>query len=226
VRYRSAKRIIAVSRFVKQSVLDCGFADQQVEVVYDGVPVPEAAATGGNGQRFGCVGYLLPEKNQELLIRAMPRVLARYPKCQLVLAGDGPSRAGLERLAGQLGVAGSVELMGHVEDVAAVYRSLDIFAFPSMAEPLGSSLLAAMSYGLPCVALARGAVPEVIENGMNGLMVDRPDPEAFAEAVIRLLDDTDLRRQLGAAGRETVKERFSAEKMARQTAELYRRVLG
>jgi glycosyltransferase involved in cell wall biosynthesis len=225
LRYRSAKRIVAISRFVKQSVLDCGFVDEQVEVIHDGVPVPGAPAVGGEGARIGCVGYLLPEKNQELLIRSLPLVLARHPGCRLILAGDGPSRAGLERLAGQLGVAASADFAGHVEDVAAVYRSLDVFVFPSIAEPLGSSLLAAMSYGLPCVALARGAVPEVIDNGVNGLTVDDRDPKGFAEAVIRLLDDAALRGRLGALARQTVAERFSAARMARKTADLYGRVL-
>ena len=225
LRYKSAKRIIAVSRFVKQSVLDCGFADEQVDVVYDGVPMPETPATAQDGASIGCVGYLLPEKNQELLIRALPFAIAQHRGCRLILAGDGPSRAGLERLAGELGVAASVEFSGHVDDVSAVYRSLDVFLFPSIAEPLGSSLLAAMSYGLPCVALARGAAPEVIENGRNGLMVDGPDPRAFAEAVIRLLDDAGVRARLGAAARETVAERFSAARMAQATLEVYRRVL-
>jgi glycosyltransferase involved in cell wall biosynthesis len=225
LRYRSAKRIVAISRFVKQSVLDCGFADERVEVVYDGVPVPEAPATGGEGTRIGCVGYLLPEKNQKLLIRSLPLVLARHPGCRLILAGEGPARAGLERLAGQLGVAGSADFAGHVEDVASVYRSLDVFLFPSIAEPLGSSLLAAMSYGLPCVALARGAVPEVIENGVNGLMVGDSDPKAFAEAMNRLLDDQILRACLGAAARKAIEERFSVEHMARGTVEVYERVL-
>ena len=226
LRYRSAKRIIAVSGFVRQSVLDCGLAKEQVEVVYDGVPVPEAPAKGGDGARIGCVGYLLPEKNQELLIRSLPLVRADHPECRLVLAGDGPSRAEWERLAEQLGVLASVEFMGHVEDVAAVYRSLDVFLFPSIAEPLGSSLLAAMSYGLPCVALASGAVPEVIEHGVNGLMVDGGDPQAFAKAVNRLLDDAVLRARLGATARKTVAEKFSATRMAEGTLSLYFRALG
>ena len=225
LRYERAKRIVAVSRFVKQSVLDCGFADSQVEVVYDGVPVPEAAAAGGGGLRVGCVGYLLPEKNQELLIRAMPAVIARHRGCRLALAGDGAARASLERLAGELGVAEGVEFLGHVEDVARVYRSLDVFAFPSTAEPLGSSMLAAMSYGLPCVGLARGAVPEVIDNGTNGLLVQSDDAGAFAEEVIRLLDDAALRARLGAAARGRVEEKFSVSEMARGTLGVYRRAL-
>ncbi|MGA3027119.1 MAG: glycosyltransferase family 4 protein [Bryobacteraceae bacterium] len=226
LRYSRARRIIAVSRFVKESVLACGFPDEQVEVIYDGVEVPDAPAVGSGGLRLGCVGWLLPEKNQELLIRALPTVLARYPGCRLVLAGDGPSRPALQQLAARLGVAASVEFAGLVDDIAAVYRALDVFVFPSLAEPLGSSLLSAMSFGLPCVALARGAVPEVIENGRTGLLVEEPDPAAFTDAVLRLLDDTSLAARLGRAARQTVEERFIVARMAQETVELYRRAGG
>ena len=225
-RYQRVKRIIAVSRFVKESVLACGFPDEQVEVIYDGVVIPDAPAVGGGGLRLGCVGWLLPEKGQELLIRALPAVLARYPGCRLVLAGEGPSRPGLERLAAGLGVAAAVQFAGLVDDVSAVYRALDVFAFPSLAEPLGSSLLTAMAHGLPSVALAGGAVPEVIEDGRTGLLVEAPDPAAFAGAVLRLLDDASLAARLGAAARQTVEERFSVARMARDTVALYRRAGG
>jgi glycosyltransferase involved in cell wall biosynthesis len=224
-RYRRTKRIIAVSQFVRQSVLACGIPGEQVEVIYDGVPIPDSPAGGGPGMVLGCVGWLLPEKNQELLIRAMPEVLARNPECSLVLAGDGPTRHALEQLAADLGVTSSVRFVGLVDNIAEVYRSLKIFVFPSLAEPLGSSLLSAMSYGLPCVALAAGAVPEVIVDGENGLLVQGPDPSAFAAAILRLLDDPSLAAQLGAAARRTVQERFSVERMVRDTLDLYRRAI-
>jgi glycosyltransferase involved in cell wall biosynthesis len=82
-----------------------------------------------------------------------------------------------------------------------------------------------MSYGLPCVGLASGAVPEVIEHNKNGLLVDTPDPAAFADAILHLLDDAALAARLGAAARQTVEERFSVAAMAAQTIELYRRLL-
>jgi glycosyltransferase involved in cell wall biosynthesis len=82
-----------------------------------------------------------------------------------------------------------------------------------------------MSYGLPCVALARGAVPEVIKDGENGLLADTPDPSAFANAILLLLDAPPLAARLGAAARQTIEERFSVERMARETLDLYRRVI-
>ena len=141
-----------------------------------------------------------------------------------MLAGDGPCRARLERLAAELGVARAVEFAGHVEDVAAVYRSLDVFLFPSLAEPLGSALLTAMAYGLPVVARPSGAVPEVIEDGGNGLFASE-EPGAFAAAVLRLLDDAELAARLGAAARLTVEQQFSADAMIQGTLQVYHRVL-
>jgi len=225
-RYRAA-RIVAVSNFVKQSVVESGLPAGQVDVVYDGVELPDLQAVREphGPPRLGCVGYLLPEKGQEVAIRALPLVLARHADCRLILAGDGPCRAALERLAAELGVTRAVEFAGHVEDVAAAYRSLDVFLFPSLAEPLGSALLSAMAYGLPAVALARGAVPEAIEDGRNGLLVAGPEPGPFAGAVLRLLDDSALAARLGAAARQTVEQRFSADAMIHSTLQVYHRVL-
>ncbi|HTP87510.1 MAG TPA: glycosyltransferase family 4 protein [Bryobacteraceae bacterium] len=222
--YRLAKRIVAVSQFVKASVLACGFADKNVEVIYDGVTPPDEMAQGTRGL-LGCIGWLIPDKGQELLIRAMPAVLARCPGCRMILAGDGPERPFLECLAAELEVTAACRFAGMVDDVAAVYRSLDVFVFPSIAEPLGSSLLAAMAHGRPCVALSGGAVPEVIEDGVNGLLVNERDPATLATAILRLLDDRDLAARLGVAARGTIEQRFTVARMASETVELYRRLL-
>jgi glycosyltransferase involved in cell wall biosynthesis len=237
-RYRCAHRIIAVSRFVRESVLASGVPGEQVEVIYDGVQVPHLpireerlgarrrwdVPDSSNLPLLGCVGYLLPEKGQEFLVRALPIVRKQSPDCRLVLAGDGPCRAGLERLALELGVEGAVQFAGVVDDVSQAYQALDIFVFPSLAEPLGSSLLSAMAFGLPVVAVAGGAVPEVIEDGRNGLLVRAPEPSGIAAAVLRLLHDPALAARLGSAARKTIQERFSADRMTQETVDLYQRI--
>ena len=237
MRYRSARRIVAVSRFVAKSVLASGLSPELVEVIYDGVEMPPLPSPEDrlrarhiwnlatpDAPLLGCVGYMLPEKNQVLLIRALPKLRERYPNCRLLLAGDGPCRADLESLAQQAGVAGLVRFAGVVDDVAQVYAALDVFAFPSFAEPLGSSLLSAMGYGVPSVAVGAGAVPEIIQSEENGLLIANPDPQAFAGAVLRLLDDPALAGRLGAAGRKTVELQFSADRMVQQTLDLYGRI--
>jgi glycosyltransferase involved in cell wall biosynthesis len=227
-----------VSRFVRESVLAAGLRSEQVEVIYDGVqvpplPTPEEVRAArrrwevSDSSRLpllGCVGYLLPEKGQELLIRALPEVRNQCQDCRLVLAGDGPCRARLERLARQLRVEQAVHFAGVVDDISQVYQAIDVFVLPSIAEPLGSSLLSAMAYGLPAVAVAGGAVPEIIQDGRNGSLVPTRDPSAIAAAVLRLLQDSPLCRRLGIAARQTIEERFSAEGMVEQTIDLYRRL--
>jgi L-malate glycosyltransferase len=232
-KYRGAARILAVSRFVAGTVEASGIPGRQVAVVYDGVEIP-APVSGddrlrarrrwgveGNRPLLGCVGYLLPEKNQELLIRAWPAVRKASDTSRMLIAGDGPCRRCLEKLALELGVKDSIHFAGHVENIAEVYAALDVFLFPSHAEPLGSSMLAALAYGLPTVAVAGGAVPEVIEDGQNGLLASGPDPAEFASVVGRILHDDGLAKRLGKAGRGTIHQRFAADRMVEETLRVY-----
>ncbi|HSW50210.1 MAG TPA: glycosyltransferase family 4 protein [Bryobacteraceae bacterium] len=235
-RYHSARCIVAVSKFVRESVLACGIAPGKVAVVFDGVEAPPPVSTRDRLEArrelglvagtplVGCVGYLLPEKGQDRLIRALPLIIRRHPGCRLLLAGDGPCRRSLGRLADALGVQDSVLFLGHVEDVSRVYRALDVFLFPSLAEPLGSSLLAAMAHGLAAVAISKGAVPEIIADQSNGLLADEPEPAQIAAAALRLLDDHALAARLGAAARVTVEQRFTASGMVDATLALYRKI--
>lgn len=231
-RYQSARCVLAISRFVAKSVVDSGLPAGVISVVYDGVAVPPPCSPESRRRAcerwgiapgeplLGCVGYLLPEKGQESLLRAFPEIHARVPNCRLLLAGDGPCRQRLDRLAKQLGVHSAVLFAGHVEDVSEVYRALDLFVFPSLAEPLGTSLLAAMSCGLPVMAVAAGGVPEVIEEG-SGLLLAQSSPEEIARAAVGLLLDRELAARLGAAARRVIERRFTADHMVDATLKIY-----
>jgi len=236
-RYLSARRILAISRYVEQSILNSGMTAENVEVVYEGVEVPprvtpearlRARQRWGVGEQeslLGCVGYLLPEKGQEFVVRALPTVRARIPGARLLLAGDGPCRARLEALARGQGLHDAVIFAGFVEDVPQVYAALDVFVFPSLAEPLGTSLLAAMAWGLPVLAVASGGVPEYVEDGNNGLLVARPDADPLSGGMLRLLNEEPLRMRLGQEARRTIEERLSAERMVENTIRVYEDVL-
>jgi len=235
-RYHAAQRIIAVSRFVAESVIPSGIAAEKVAVVYEGVELPTPVAAGERAQArdnlgvaeneilLGCVGYLLPEKEQDALIRAMPAILHEFPNCRLILAGDGPCRRELESLAKKLGVARAAIFAGFVERIADIYRALDIFLFPSLAEPLGTSILAAMSYGLPVIGVASGGVPEMVTHERNGLLVPAPDPAAFTDATLRLLRSRDEAKRFGDAARATIAEKFTADRMVEATIGQYERI--
>jgi glycosyltransferase involved in cell wall biosynthesis len=231
-RYRAARCILAISNFVARSVVDSGIPQSVVRVVYDGVSLPPPATAEsrlaarrrlrleGNVPLLGCVGYLLPEKGQESLLRALPAIRARVSECRLLLAGDGPCRARLEGLANQLGVRSAVDFAGHLEDVADAYNAIDVFVFPSLAEPLGTSLLSAMAYGLPVIAVDSGGVPEVLEEG-SGRLVDESSGEKIAGAAVPLLLDRDRAAALGAAARRVVERRFTSDHMVDATLGIY-----
>jgi glycosyltransferase involved in cell wall biosynthesis len=236
-RYLMASRILAVSQFVAASVTKSGIPADKVEVVYEGVEVPPAITSEGreparqrwgaaaNERLLGCVGYLLPEKGQEFVVRAMPEVRAKSPGTRLLLAGDGPCRARLEGLVKQLDLQSAVIFAGFVEDVAQVYAALDIFVFPSLAEPLGTSLLAAMAWGLPVLAVASGGVPEYVHDGENGVLVAKSDPELAAGGLLRLLTSDSLSAELGRNARRTIEDKFSAGRMVETTLNAYQRVI-
>ncbi len=236
-RYRAARRIFAVSKFIADSVIGSGISTNQVEVVYEGVKLPVRTQSGQRASTrqhwkageadilLGCVGYLLPEKGQGALIHALPSIQKDFPNCRLLLAGDGPSRPALETLARDLNVARDVIFAGFIEHIENVYHALDIFLFPSLAEPLGTSMLAAMSHGLPVIGVASGGVPEMLSSEKNGLLVPSPDPDAFADGVKRLLRNREEARGFGEAARTTIEEKFTDDRMVEATIQKYQSLL-
>jgi glycosyltransferase involved in cell wall biosynthesis len=235
-RYRVAQRIVAVSHFVEKSVIASGLPAHCIEVIYDGVELPQALAADRDKARnrlaippdtlcLGNVAALVPEKGQALLIHALAELHPKFPQCILLLAGKGPEQAGLQDLARELQLRNAVKFAGFVPDIESVYSAIDLFVFPSHEEPLGSALLSAMAHGLPVVALARGGIPEVVEDGRNGLLVKDLDPGALAATLARLLSNPAEARQLGEAARKTVSAHFSADHMVDATFGLYERLL-
>jgi glycosyltransferase involved in cell wall biosynthesis len=235
-RYRAARRIFAISRFVADRVVAAGISPEQVAIIYDGVELPPASAVKERQQArqrwdvdgetlLGCVAQFVPGKNQEVLIRALPGVLKQIPNCRFLLVGDGPERAALEQLAQNLGVAPRVVFSGFIEDVAQAYEALDLFLFPAVNEGLGTSLLMAMAHGLPVVAVASGGVPEVVEDGSNGLLIGQPRAEEFSDAIVRLLKNPTQASRLGQAARETIARKFTADRMVKRTLEQYDELL-
>ena len=237
-RYLAATRILAISRFVEKSLLSSGISAKNVAVIHEGVEVPPLAAEDARARArkrwgietdqllVGCVGYLLPEKGQEYIVRAFSTVRAKFPGARLLLAGDGPCRRMLESLARNYGLQDAIIFAGFVEDIKQVYAALDVFVFPSLAEPLGTSLLAAMAWGLPVAAVASGGVPEYVQDDVTGLLVAQPEPNLFSAAILRMLSDESLRARLGSQARRKIEEGFSARRMVDATIQVYGDVCG
>jgi glycosyltransferase involved in cell wall biosynthesis len=236
-RYRAASRILANSRWVAAQVIAAGISPERVEVVYEGVEIPpkpsletiERARARWKIDKsellLGCVGALLPDKGQEWLIRALATLRKDFPRCRLLLAGEGPCRERLERLTRELRLENAVIFAGFVKDVENVYPALDLFLLPSLFEAFNNSLLAAMSYELPAVVFAKGALPEIVEQEKSGLLVSGLEVQEIAGAAARLLNDRNFSKRLGEAARQRVENSFSANQMVKKTVDAYERVI-
>ncbi|HET6144465.1 MAG TPA: glycosyltransferase family 4 protein [Candidatus Acidoferrales bacterium] len=236
-RYYAATKIVAVSECVSSALVNSGIDPGKIVVISDGVPLENPVSQAERlraRQSFGIdpdvrllgsVGALTPDKGQEILIRALAHVRLRFPDCQLLLPGDGPYRAKLAATVQKLDLNGAVHFPGFVEDIGRVYAAIDLFAFLAQAEALGTSLLTAMAYGLPVVAAARGGIPEVVEDGKNGLLLQDPNTTAVASAIERLLDDPKTASRLAVTARETIAARFSQDRMVEQTLNLYEQLV-
>ncbi|CAA9356445.1 MAG: hypothetical protein AVDCRST_MAG93-7378 [uncultured Chloroflexia bacterium] len=144
---------------------------------------------------------------------------------RLVILGDGPERARLEALAGELDIVDSVEFRGMVTDVSEYVRSADVFVLPSASEGLSVSLLEAMASGIAPVCSAVGSAPELIEDGNNGLLVPPGDVPALTTALRHTIENTTWRLTAGAAAHTLVTERFDLDRVARHLADLYQDIL-
>ena len=235
-RYRAATRIIANSNWVAEQAVASGASREKLTVIYEGAevpPLPNAATRHADRMRWGvsnhdcllgCAGVLLEDKGQEWVIRALAQLRGEFPNSKLLLAGEGPDRARLQKLAAELGVQDAVIIAGFVKDVESFYRAIDVFVFPALFEGLGTSLLAAMAHGVPSVTYFGCALGEIVENGNSGLQVEPRNPEALAKALRQILSRTEFAAQIGAAGRRRVETTFSAERMVEETLRLYREV--
>jgi glycosyltransferase involved in cell wall biosynthesis len=161
-----------------------------------------------------CVAMLNEKKGIDVLLRAFAHLQDGRPDLRLVLAGDGPLRDRLEKLAASLGLTARVEFRGRQtrSQVGELLRGCEVFVLPSRSEPFGIVLIEAMACKKPVVATSVGGIPEIVENGGNGLLVRPDDPQALAGALIKILSDTNFRARIASNGLLTARKRFRAEK--------------
>lgn len=166
---------------------------------------------------IGCVGRLQTVKNQPLLVRAFLRVLADHPdaseRLRLVIVGDGPLRADIEVLLKDAGKSHLVWLAGARSDVADVMKMFHCFVLPSQAEGTSCTLQEAMATGLPIVATAVGGTPDLVADGLNGLLVPSGDEAALANAIWQLYSVPDVALKMQSANRETAISKFALSGM-------------
>ena len=169
----------------------------------------------------GVVGRLELEKGHPTLLEAWPLVLEQVPCAYLLIVGEGSRQDALHQIARDQGIERHVIFTGRRDDIPAVTAAFDVAVLPSYREAQGLTILEAMALSRPVVASRVGGIPEMIEDGRNGLLVPPHDPPALAAAIARLLTDHQLADMIGRAGHDTVHDRFCIQLMVNAVQALY-----
>jgi glycosyltransferase involved in cell wall biosynthesis len=235
---REMECLVAVSKAGGKEFNDIGFPESQIEQVPNGVVLPRDEKTNyGHVKRVIITARLSKEKGIDILLRAWVNVIRQEEGIKLIVLGDGLLAGALKKLCYSLGLAGSVEFTGMVQNVTDYLRNADLFILPSRAEGLSNSLLEAMSYGIPCIATDVGGNSELLESGNqkilpgkyvigeNGVLINPDDIEGLAKAILYLIPNRDVRERIGRRSREFVRANFSIDLVADKYISLYQHML-
>ena len=229
----SIDHLIVVSNAIDRKVVAEGRTNAPRSLIYNGIDLvrydhqePCCTLRDEYGMEpdspiVGVVGRLELEKGHPTLLEAWPLVLEACPSAFLLIVGEGSRLDALHDIAREQGIDGHVVFTGRRDDIPAVTAAFDVAVLPSYREAQGLTILEAMALSRPVVASNVGGIPEMIEDGVTGLLVRPQDPQALATAIIRLLSDHQLADVLGRAGHDLVHDRFCVELMVSAVQDLY-----
>jgi glycosyltransferase involved in cell wall biosynthesis len=229
----SMDRLVAVSRAIVAKIAEERGGLAPVSLVYNGVDLDrydhqepcctlhEEYGMEPGAQVVGVVARLEPEKGHPTLLEAWPAVLRACPSTYLLIVGEGSRRDALEAQARELRIAHRVVFTGRRDDIPAVTAALDVAVLPSYREAQGLTILEAMALSRPVVASNVGGIPEMVEDGVTGLLVPPRDAPALATAITRLLRDHPLADTLAKAGHDLVHDRFCIQLMVNAIESIY-----
>jgi colanic acid/amylovoran biosynthesis glycosyltransferase len=227
----AASLIVAISNYGKSQLMKISDPAywKKLEVVYLGIEgvvfTPQPLRSAPQPFEVICVGRLAPVKGHEVLIEAVELLIRRGADIRLRLVGDGTERPALERKVRALGLTEQVLFEGwkNQTEVIELYKNSDAFALASFAEGVPVVLMEAMSMQIPCIATRITGIPELITDGVDGLLVSPGSSDELAEALMRLMNDLPLRERLAKSGRETVAKKYDLRRNAEQLADVFRK---
>lgn len=223
-----ADAFVAISDEIKEGLLTEGYKQNRVWQIPNFVDLSVFFQTHRNQSNSKTVifsGALDRRKGIEILLEALKEVSESVPDVRLIILGDGLMRDALKAKANDLGIGGIVTFKGQVENVSDYLRNAGLFVLPSYQEGLPNSLLEAMACGLPVIASKIGGVVDVVEDGKSGILFEPGDVSRLASAMIKLLNDNELRMRLGKEARKRIVDSFSIDRIADEYISLYERLL-
>ncbi|MBI4834007.1 MAG: glycosyltransferase family 4 protein [Planctomycetes bacterium] len=230
-----ATKVIALNHADKDEQVKLGLAGEgKYEVVYNGVDIPDDGLLVNVSNQLRddkpypvlvTVGRLTPEKGQVYLLDAVKELKVDYPDIRLVIIGDGSLKRQLKRHTEILGIEGNVSFPGIQDEIGPYLKDSDIFVLPSLYEAFGIVLLEAMANMKPVVASRVNGIPEVVEEGVSGILVPPAKSTELAEAIKKLAFDNELAQRIGEEGYKRVKMLFTREKMIIKFDKLYQQLL-
>jgi glycosyltransferase involved in cell wall biosynthesis len=237
LRYRPFRKVIAISEAIADVLRDRGVENGRLTVIRSAVDVAQFAQAGdceAFRREFGiddaatviaAAGQLIPRKGHIYLLQAIADLRRVHPRIRLIIFGEGYLGNQLRAQAATLGLGDVVQFAGFRDDLDSFVSCFDVFAHPALAEGLGVAALKAAAAAVPVVGFAAGGLVEAVVHGETGILVPPEDVDGLRNAIETLMDDVQLRRRLGRAGRERMQKEFSIATMARKHVDLYESII-
>lgn len=229
---------VAISKDIEIELDSVGIPDSRIHYIPNGVDTGEfrprhpeeklrQRSDLGVADKFivSFVGRLDPVKGIEVLLEAWKDVVSENPNAHLFIIGTGPQKMELVTYASEAGISKHVEFVGKVQDVRAFLGASDIFVLPSLSEGVSNALLEAMATELPVIATSVGGTKELIKDGINGILIPPEDSGAISRSITHLINDVDLRLELGKKARDFVLKNYELKTTAQMHVDLYGLIL-
>jgi glycosyltransferase involved in cell wall biosynthesis len=229
-------RIVCISSEIKKIMLECAINEDKLTVIHSGVDVHKFDSTEADPllrEKYGIakdaiiigtVAALVGHKDYPNLLKAASIVTDKAKQAVIIAVGDGKNENEIKQIHSDLKLGNKFIFAGYQKEVGKYLKAFDIFVLASKKEGLGTSVLDAQSIGLPVIATRAGGIPEMIENGANGILVAKQDPEELANAILELVNDPVKRNLIGRNAKETV-SKFSIENTVDKNIDIYKELL-
>ncbi len=224
---RFFSRTVAVSNDIRDILTNSGFLKQKIITIHNGIPLPsfdsDTKKDLASSFTIGTAGRLVPVKDFGLFID-IANYLRNHKNIHFLLAGDGPLEQDLRCKVSELGL-NNFSFSGKIDDMNSFYKQIDVFLNTSIHEGIPMTILEAMSHGIPAIAPFVGGLPEIIENGVDGFLIQGRDPQHYAEKCNQLLSNPNVYHAISQVAREKIEKKYSVSIMSQQYIKAYLEIL-